>query len=386
MTEPRARLEPLLSRGLHRVLFPRPLLCGSADREWVDFMNYTVVEVNPSDHREEIVKLWAENFPDLGDDRFHWAYENSPDGRARCWLLYCEGGAEPVGATVLFQRHCRVRGELKRAATAGDFSVLSQHRSFRPALTLLKQSLSAVSDTQIDCVVTLPNLRSAPVGLRAGYVKVGDQVRGALFLDTTSKLRRLTRSGAVASALAPIANMALRIYRNLSAPRIPARYRGVELSFSDERLSALAEQAASWIPILIDRTSSHLSWRFGEAPSGGFRIWGLEEQGSKDLVGYVVYHVDSGEVSIDDVLARSPGPPLIALINGFLQAQQKLRPRLVSVSYYGAPALTDVLRAHGFSIETMNSPVMVITAPNSPVREMMGDSGNWWLFRFDQDI
>jgi hypothetical protein len=344
-------------------------------------MTYTVCQLDCRAAREAILDLWRRNLPETTPDRFGWLYETGP---ASGFLLR-SGRQEAVGAAGLMRRTFYAFGDRVEAGQAIDLNVDPEHRTIGPALALQRAVLAAVASGGIDLAYGFPNPQSEAVLRRAGYETLGDLGRWVKPLSCRAALDRWSwprpLSRGVAAAIDPI----LRLASPETSSRRPLGIRLERLDASDPRLDALWQQARAALPILGERTSEYLRWRFGRCPGVSYHAMGLSQAGGK-LVGYVVYGRRGAAVHVADFLVAD-ARHLDPLLAEFLHRMRRENADLVVVLYLGNSAVCKTLARFGFWRRPSGRRAMVYVAPRrlAPHHVQLLNAENWHLTGADID-
>jgi hypothetical protein len=348
-------------------------------------MSYKVAPVQLSDAREDILSTWRAGFPEHTGERLDWMYRDNPAGAASVWIARDDDTQQAVGSTALVRRVFVSGGSRLTGGISADFTVLTEHRGFGPALALQRQAASAADAGQVSFVYGTPNKQAAPLVRRAGYKTIGCVSQLTRPLRTKYAIERKVGSGFLASILAPIADLGLSI---VSATRLADRgrhYAGEAVPGFDSRFDVLWQRVVLARPLIGERSAEFLAWRFSRASGTAFEIFAVADRRTSELGGYVVFSTSRGRTDIADILARDDDA-LRALIARFVAARRKAGDEAISVNFFGDPAMIRALKRHGFSVRDCSDPVMVYVPPGTAKADAILTADNWWMFRADNDV
>lgn len=340
-------------------------------------MTYSVGPYDAVSAREAILELWRRNFPDALPDRYAWLYESGP---ASGFVLRTDEG-RAVGATGLMRRDFTAFGKTLKAAQAIDLNVDRNHRTIGPALRLQRAVLAAVESGEVDLAYGFPNSQSEAVLGHVGYQTLGSLERWvkplscSVGFDHLGWPRWLARSSAV--LLDPIFSRKFSevLYRR------PRTIRVCEADSFDARFDQLWQTAGNQFPILGERTSAYLNWRFCQCPGQRYRVLGITDANGQ-LLAYLV-HGRSGEAAYVADLLFADGRYLGPLLAEFLRLVRRDNVRKVVLLYLGRSDVSQALVRFGFWRRPSGRKAMVYIKKGD--RAPFLDLENWHLTSADID-
>jgi len=374
-------------------------------------MSYTIVPADAESAREAILELWRRNFPDAPAERYVWMYEMGP---ATSFLL-CSGQERAVGSAGLMRREFRAFGKILRAGQAIDLNVDRQHRTVGPARSLQRTVLGAVARGELDLAYGFPNRQSEAVVRHAGYQTLGDLDRWVKPLSCRAAFDRWAwpqpLSRGLATVLDPIlhagssvANGVRRLSHKVAqppsaVPNPPAQPRAAvpqlalqEVDTFDARFDRLWEAAARQWPILGERTSDYLAWRFSRCPDWRYRAMCLSDS-KGEFLGYVIYG-RRGDIAYAADFLVADLRHLEPLLAEFLRLVRRQRAHMVVVLYFGRAEIGQALTRLGFWKRPSGRKVMLCvgekvqtdTIPSARTElAPLADPTNWHLTGADID-
>ncbi|MBI5180231.1 MAG: GNAT family N-acetyltransferase [Nitrospirae bacterium] len=337
-------------------------------------------------NKEDIVALWKRNFQDVPEERYPWIYEDNPAGSALCFLIQNSKQDTIVGATALFPRRLFINGRPFMAGIAGDFLIDKSHRSLGPALLLQKAAISNCNGKGFNIFYGFPNSQSEAVLQRVGYKIIGDVFRLTKPLRSNYYLKKHIKSRLIAKALSKPADIAMRLVSSENYYKRADRNTIELLSSFDKRFDTLWEKAITKFPIIMERSSSYLSWRYSQSPHNNYNIFALIQEDSREVIGFIIFHVVENRVYIDDVLALDTEAILDALLSEFLIFQREKGMDSVLAGYMGTYNFIKKLLSYGFSIKDKESKVLAYIPSDSPYLSLLLNRENWHLMPGDNDI
>ncbi len=305
-------------------------------------MNYTVTPYDPASAREAILELWRRNLPDASAERYPWLYQS---GLATGFLLRSNEG-EPVGAAGLMRRDFLAFGQPLKAGQAIDLNVDPEHRAVGPALGLQRAVLGVVQAGELGMAYAFPNQRSEPVLRRIGYRLLGDLQRWVKLLSCRAVFRRWGWPNRLSRCAAAFADPFLPRRRAPRPDRLAPKMQVAEIACFDDRFDRLWHRAAHQFPILGQRGSAYLAWRFSQCPDQRYRALVLAEPGG-ELAGYAVFGRREQVMHLADLLVDDPRH-LDRLLAEFLRLARREGAETAVMLYLGSPAVCEALRRFGF--------------------------------------
>ena len=344
---------------------------------------YSVAELEPVSHRDELLTLWSRNLPSASPARFDWMYAK---GDARTWFA-SDGACVPIGAAGLMKRTFRVGDRLLPAGQAIDMNVDREHRSVGAALSLQCSVTETVLQDRLSLIYGTPNKQARAVMRRVGYVAIGNVRCWTKPLRSRYLLGRYLKWPVAARLAAPLVDVALK-YRSPDAYYHRSATVVTEVSKQfDGRFDRLWERAAGQFPIIGERSAAYLNWRFRDCPELDYETLCLLNRKSGELMGYVVFCVCDGHLGIADLLfadERACG----VLLSEFVRVARQQRCCAIHMAFFGSSLLTGCLRRAGFVERPRDVTVMAHLGDDdasNPSPVDLKDQENWFLTEADSD-
>jgi hypothetical protein len=358
-------------------------------------MAYSVAPTHTDSDRARMLALWERNLSFASPGRYDWLYAS---GVADGWLIQ-PGDEEAVGSVGLMSRTFWIRGESRAVGQAIDLNVNREHRTVGPAITLMRKARDTARAKGMDWIYGVSNPGATRlVEQRLGYRQLGPLERWVCPLRVGPSLgARMTRAwlGKLASPMLD----PLLFMRTLGRPRLRDPERRVESTDGfDPRFDDLGRRAAAILPILGERTSAYLSWRFRDGPefehhtlclvkNGGGHAEGAERApAGGPIAAYIVYHRRGGLVYVGDFLFTDLDD-FTLLMNEFIRRMHRERAEAVTTVFFGHPGLRRRLRRLGFwRIQTERSVVLnTLGVETSPETAMLQEPDSWFFTQADID-
>lgn len=335
--------------------------------------------------RAEIVSLKERNLKSGTARSFSWIYGNGPYGTARCWLLLAGEPKRAIGAAAVFPRRLSVRGQTIVAGLAGDFSVDSEFRTLGPALKLQRHVASAALEGKeaFRFLYGTPNRLSRPIFRRLGYSRMCSCDRYIRILDARYRYGRYIEGNPTINRLY---DLGLRCAAREQRYRRPEGI-GVAIPAAfDERFDALWERVRTQYPVLHERTSRCLNWRYPESPVKKYEIFALAKD-RRDLLGYIVHHRRDNIARIVDLVADRSGLHMESLLAEFLRFAKMMKAGAVEIRITAPPEDIEVLRRFGFQQPNREGfEYLAMPDPSGASEALAIDESDWYLTAGDTDF
>ena len=357
--------------------------CVASPPALVRGREYDVRLGRSSADKDAAIALWQRNLaPADRVRRYGWAYEGNPAGSGRVWLAADENGCA-IGAAGLIPRQTSVGGGAGLAGEAADFVVDSDARGLGPAVAL--QRCLTQECRPASFVYGFPNRKAETVQRRVGFEALGTMHRWVKVLRLEAALRAHPAFSRAARLVAPALDAALGV----TAPeRRRPRTSGVtvkHVAACDARFDRLWARAAKSIPILGDRSSRFLDWRYRQAPDAAYDLCAAIRESDGEMVGYVAYRVVGGVCRIVDLLANDMAAALDTTLHEFILQMRAASVATISLCYLGIAEVTGALSRWGFRRRADSQNVLLWIPADIPAekRALLRAADNWHLLEGD---
>jgi hypothetical protein len=343
------------------------------------------VAIRPADlesDRELLIRTISRYLTSLSDDvRFDWLYKDNPHGQARVWVAVDTGSDEIIGMAAAFPRSVCI-GQLKeRAWVLGDFCIDRQHRSLGLALQLQRLCLETVDLEEVAFCYDFPSVSMMAVYQRLHVRPFRQMLRLAKPLRVDRKIAQMIKPHLVARGLSAMGNLLLTV-----SDSRPCNSANLTLSLNDgecgEEFSELARQISGRYGLCVQRSAEYLRWRFSSNPLCRYELVTARRNGS--LIGYAFFSQAGESATLAEIFGIDDPEVIRCLIDRVVVL---LRQR--GVSTVDAPMLEShpwlpIFQSMGFRIREAK-PMVVYTARQSPSKQSVLGSMDWFLMHGDRD-
>jgi hypothetical protein len=348
-------------------------------------MGYHVRLTDVREARERLLPIWAENLPIRGelDDKLRWFYCDGPHGPGHAFVVQPERASETlVGSAGIGARTFRFHGRTLRAALFADLAIAPSHRSGFPALALVR-AVKRHTHEVFDLGYGFPNAKAEAVYRRSGYRQLGERRRYVRVLRTGSYLQRRLRVPALARAAATVADRALAAVTRVQTWPTRSRFELTWQDTFDGRFDRLW-QASYLAPIMCERTSAFLRWRFGQHPGHRYRIAALTDRRTAELRAYAVVRDSGGVAELVDLFGLNIHA-LDALLSALVPALYDAGFTSASFQFLGTREIPELLARHHFTQRLGGRMVALAISPRMLDALPLADPHSWFLTDLDED-
>ncbi len=343
--------------------------------------HYQAVRADLEADRNTILQIIARNLPARSYEehakKYDWYYLRSPYGPSPYWLLQEKETGQFVGGAGNGLRQMKLFDQTILVGVGADFAVDQAHRSLLPATVLQKTSCQSDGE-RLGLLYGFPNNKAVGAALFSGYKKIGEMTRFLKVLDPTPYLPDfLSFTG---TALSWPLRFLFSLFSYERWIGSSATWVGVETASFDSRFDDLWRTASMQFPIIGERTTRFLQWRYAEITP--YKIFTLVDSQEKELLGYMIYSLHEGTYVIIDLLYKSPAA-FDALLATFIRFARKKGVYSLSFNFFGNQSVQETLKRFGF-IERHESRSVCVYLHQGKNTEALNPS-NWYLTNGDED-
>ena len=305
-------------------------------------MKYVVNKADILKEKQRIIDFWNENNKNELDEKFSWFYESNPDGIADTWLLTKETSSEIVGMATLFPRFFNNQGKTYRAGIQGDFFISKKHRSFGPALTLIRSISESFKDLNYDFIYGFPNRAAEPILRRAGFKRLGCLEKHVRLFDIERLLNeKFHAHNTIISATAKLGNVFLSLLYPDTWNFNFKRHR-VKASLSIQNNVKDLTDSYSRSCFSTQKSFEYLRWKYEQDPDDKnffFTVLDLDDT----IIGCIVYRFDNNTIEIREIIYRNNQLEFMDLLSRFFRyAKSKNVEYAYFVSYENSCVLSRI--------------------------------------------
>lgn len=356
-------------------------------------VTYDVRRANPSEVRDGMMRVWAQNLPvEDPEEKYRWFFEQSPDAPSAVFVLYAHEEGEPeciVGTISVGVRRFAVRGKRMRVALLADLAVNTEHRQLRHAMAMVRAA-KAFALEHHGVLYGFPNHKAVGVFRRVGCAQIGTMPRYARVLRHAGYIDRLADNDhvpgwatqffakpSVHSVLGTAADVTRLSETGLRIASIARRYDLIWLDLDDTRIDDLFRACHHHYRIVGERSAEFVSWRF--PADAGHRVAGLVDRKSGELRAYAVLRRDGTVEHIRDFFGFPDG--LESLLHRLVPTLYREGATSMSVRFLGSTWVTKVLKSAGF-VERAGARDIIVSSDGALSVDHVED---WFLCDGDED-
>ncbi|MCU7827488.1 MAG: GNAT family N-acetyltransferase [Candidatus Thiodiazotropha sp. (ex Myrtea sp. 'scaly one' KF741663)] len=281
-------------------------------------MKYSVAQVDILKEKEAIINFWNENNQKKLNEKFSWIYESNPDGSANVWLLTDNESSDIVGMVTLFPRNFEYSGKTYRAGILGDFYIQKYHRSFGPALMLIRTVTESFETLNFDFIYGFPNTSATPVLRRAGFTQLGRLVKYVRLFN----IERLLQSKIINSTIiTQLISIFAKPFISLLYPDTwNYNYGRYNFSVSNSIHLGINDLIDNYNETCFSTQKSYkyLNWKYEQDPDDDNIFFNMFDKHEK-CIGCVVFRLDSNTVEIRELIHTDNPRQTADLLSGFFK-------------------------------------------------------------------
>ena len=329
----------------------------------------------------DIFNLWKQVYGDdfSPEEKFEWFYRGNPAGQGGLTSLYAGDERVPIGVQGVATRSWSYLSEEKSIGIFADLAVQKEHRTFGPALKLVKTTINNKLEDFYFCY-TFPNEKSAALFKRAGFKELGVIDRYVKVFRFKSYFNKILPGFLSGVASIPFTAF-FSIVDTLKIKAIKNCYNVNILKDFDKEFDALWVEVQRNNLIISNRNAKYLSWYFKGKELFDIEIMTANDKNTDCLIGYIVYVMDrNNNVIINDFLSRDFNLSLEHMMLMFIGELRKRFAVSMSLEFYGNREVVSVLTKLGFR-KRESSEIMYLSASEtiSESRDM------WYMTHYDRD-
>jgi hypothetical protein len=351
-------------------------------------MSYEIIKSDILKEKQTILDFWNNNHEKRLDDKFAWMYLSNPDGLASTWLVKHSESSDIVGMASVFPRRFRYKNKTFKGGIQGDFLIHGKHRSFGPALMLIKAIVTSLEESDYDFLLLFPNKKAEPVFKRAGYKCLGMTKKYTRLFDITDLLAEKTPIPPFLSKLiSPISKQLVKLiypdtwFFNLG--RFETKSSNT-LDFDIQHLSNLYHQSY----FATNKTKDYLKWKYENDPDDDNIFFSIRDA-SQRVVGCVVFCVEERNIiQVREILHTQEPSILASLLSLFFKHIKKTNCRYAYALIYENSGILTSSNNLDLTISEHGRKIFYMTNPNKSTEAELKDhmhSPCFNLFTSDQD-
>jgi GNAT superfamily N-acetyltransferase len=312
--------------------------------------------------------------------RYEWLYFGNPSGKGMAWQVFASDTSQIIGVAAAFPRHILYQGKETLGYVMGDFCIHPDYRTLGPAVALQRRCLEEIWEQSAGPVFDFPSASMLAIYKRLQIDASASMVRFAKPLRVNRIVDRRISDKRVAAGVAAVANAGLRLR---DAALRPASEWVIEEQTAPcgEEFTSAARQWSCPQSLGVLRTAEYLNWRYLKHPYRRYRMWTARAAGK--LCGFLVYHLDSGDASIVDLLAEGDGVIKALLLETVAQARDQ-NVNTLSFPFLNAHPGRKLLENCGFRPREA-SPVVLLASQGKPGRQVGDAAIPWYLTHGDRE-
>ena len=228
-------------------------------------------------------------------------------------------------------------------------------------------------------------LVSEKVFQRADFDIIGKYQRLVKILDTRRYIKSIVKVDALSKLLSRPVNAILSQMSREKKHVGNNEFKMESLDRFDDRFDTLWNEAKHNYPIIGERTTRFLNWRFTDCQYLDYKIVALVQRESEKLMGYVVYRVKESNVYIEDIFALEKNNCLSVLLAEFSLYHRKRNIETISCYFFGDENVINMFEKHNFILRKDHHTMAVRINSKSNCASEIRERNNWYFLNGDND-
>lgn len=311
-------------------------------------MSYIVRKFDFNKHAIELFSLWKKVLKNPSQSRFDAMYSDS-EMNFHTWLLFTSTASNQermIGSVSVMTRIYSLTNRRVLVGVNVDMLVDKAYRTLGPALILVRQMMHDCQAGMCDIVIAMPNVLSAAVVKRAGYVFSGHARQLNKVLRSRSKVAAHVSNVTLQILVSVVVDTFLYVLSGeflMLLYSILCRYTYSDQPISDSTLSIMDADGNS---ASVLRDTQWLQRRYGKIHGNSVNFFSQSSGGHLRVL--IVYSLVNNQVVIEDMLTLSNSGNVACALSAFIQLMRSSRKESLSVLYYGNRQMRFLLAFFGF--------------------------------------
>jgi hypothetical protein len=343
-----------------------------------------------SGEEEQILHLFHRTFPKIPRtmEEWKWEYEQNPFSPPIIALARYQG--KVIGQEALFFVPMKSGENRFLGAQSVDTMTDSQFRGKGVFSRLARLTLEEGKKRSVPLFYGFPNRNSYSAYVKKlGWLEVTRVQRFIKVMDISSALKARVQSPFLCSLLGGMAQPLVKLY-----------FWGKKIKVEDFFLEkvkrfgmpydAFWRGVRSRFPLMVDRTSQYMNWRYLDHPSGEYQAYFLKKRGSDEILGVAVlrlvqlqYPLGSiGEFFVKDWNGET-AQVFLTLILNLLVSQGAA---IVASWILSHSPFVSVLKKLGFRLRSQHQALIAISPDGSLEEGYLSNPENWYITSGDYDM
>ncbi|MGB9833529.1 MAG: GNAT family N-acetyltransferase [bacterium] len=355
-------------------------------------MNMNEIEFGfyKSGEEEQILDLFRTVFPKIPRtlEEWKWEYEWSPFSPPIIALARHQG--KVIGQEALFYVPMKCGERRFLGAQSVDTMTDSQFRGRGIFGRLARLTLEEGKRRSTPLFYGFPNRNSyqAYVG-KLGWVDITRVHRYIKVLNLPSALRARLKSPTLCSLLGWIAYPLVQIYF-FGKGRRSQNFSLVQVERFDTSYDKFWETIRNRFPLMVDRTSQYMNWRYLDHPSGEYQAYFLKREGDEEIAGVAVLHLVKLQYplgSIGEFFVKDWDPEIAQIFLTLVLEHLRSQGAAIVASWILPHSpFVPVFKKLGFRLRSRHQPLIAISPDGSLKVEEFSKPESWYITSGDYDM
>lgn len=339
---------------------------------------------------KEILRLFGEVFPKIPRtiEEWKWEYQQNPFSCPIIALARCQG--KVIGQEALFYVPMKCGERRFLGAQSVDTMTDSQFRGKGVFSRLARLTLEEGKRRETPLFYGFPNRNSYHAYVaKLGWKEIAKVQRFIKVIDLASALKARLKSRFLCLFLGKLAHPVIKLY----FWEKEIKTQGFFLE-KVERFEApydmFWEKIEKRFPLMVERTSQYMNWRYLDHPSGEYQAYFLKNERNKEILGVAVlrlvqlqYPLGSiGEFFVKDWNGEI-AQVFLSLIANLLASQGAA---IIASWVLPHSPFVSIFKKLGFRLRSQHQPLIAVSPDGSIEEKYFSNPENWYITSGDYDM
>jgi len=350
--------------------------------------NHTVISADPQTQKSSILSIWHKNTSKSDADevniKFDWCNnDNNPGGWRQYWFLKDTKNDDYIGTISMSIRKYKVWDQSFYFYRGADFMVNKEHRKVTPAKFLIS-SVHEELKNQNKSIIGCPNRAATAIMMRSGVKSIGAMSNYVKVIKSAKYLSRIISSKLVVKLVSFPIDLMIMITGKEIFNNVPLGQKIAHLTDFDARFDDLWKGCKIDLPIIGDRSSKYLKWRYNNNPFREYLIFSFIGDNESNLHGYIIYYIENDQAYISDIFACELSIMQSLLIE-FSKYTRSLNLSAVRIGFFGKKDIHGIFKNLKFYKRPNERNFVFSPGINTDSIGLMQDPENWYFMMGDEE-
>lgn len=338
----------------------------------------------------QILDLFHRVFPKIPRTLKEWEWEYRESPFSPPIIAIARAGGKVIGQEALFYVPMKFKEKSFHGAQSVDTMTDPDFRGKGVFGRLARLTLEEGMRRNTPLFYGFPNRNSYSAYVKKlNWIDVTRVQRFIKVLDLPSALKARIKNPAFRKLLGILGKPLLKVYFWGKEKR-DSRFSLHQVEKFGEDYEQFWGELRGRFPLMVDRTSTYMNWRYIDHPSGEYRAFFLKKAGREEIFGVAVLHMVDLEYrlgSIGEFFVKDWDPEVGRVFLTLLLDYFKLQGTAIVATWtLSHSPFVPVFKVLGFRLRSQHQSFIVVSPDGSLEREEIGKPENWFISSGDYDM